>query len=102
MDVTTIGHGSLMSGRGLSFSGAFQVKEAFIIALRGCTRGFAKLSRYGDRFATDLEIQDLPLEARRVASLLSPHGEREALALTVSLNDFCRLFKSEGHSSSSI
>ena len=102
MDVTAIGHGSLMSGRGLSFSGTFQVRAAFIIALHGCTRGFAKLSRYGDRFATDLEIQDLPLEARRVTSLLSPSGETEALALTVSLYEFCRLAKREGYSPAAI
>ena len=98
MDVTVIGHGSLMSGRGLSFSGTFQVREAFIIALHGGTRGFAKLSRYGDRFATDLEIHYLPLEARRVASTSSPNGEIEALALTVSLDDFYRLAKREGYS----
>ena len=47
MDVTIIGHGSLMSGRGLSFSGTLHVREAFIVALAHCQRGFAKLSRYG-------------------------------------------------------
>jgi len=91
-----------MSGRGLSFSGTFQVKDAFILALRGSTRGFAKLSRYGDRFATDLEIQCLPLEARRVAPTSLPNGETEALALTVSLDDFCRLAKREGYNPTAI
>jgi len=102
MDVTVIGHGSLMSGRGLSFSGAFRVKEAFIVALCECTRGFAKLSRYGDRFATDIEAQRLPLEGGWVAPTSSPSGEVEALALTVSLDDFCRLAKREGYSPTAI
>ena len=43
MNVTVLGHGSLMSGRGLAFSGALQVNDAFVVALKHCTRGFPKL-----------------------------------------------------------
>ena len=100
MDVTILGHGSLMSGRGLSFSGAFEVRRACIVALAGCRRGFAKLSMYGNRFATDLSIQRFPL-AGRVVSLSNetPQGDGtiETLALTVSLGDSYRLIKREGY-----
>jgi hypothetical protein len=87
-----------MSGRGLSFSGTLQVKQASIVALQLCRRGFAKLSRYGDRFATDIETQEFPLEGRLVSHSTPPNGEVEALALTVSLDDFSRLVKREGYS----
>jgi hypothetical protein len=97
MDVTVIGHGSLMSGLGLSSSGTFQVRDACIVALAGCRRGFAKLSRYGDRFATDLEATTLPLEGHIVSPPSPPNGEVEALALTVPLDDFSRLAKREGY-----
>jgi hypothetical protein len=97
MDVTVIGYGSLMSGRGLSLSGTFQVREAFVVALVGCGRGFAKLSRYGDRFAMDLEIVRPPVEARLVVPESSSNGEIEALGLTVPLDDMCRLAKREGY-----
>jgi hypothetical protein len=96
MDVTIIGHGSLMSGRGLSFSGKLRVRKAFIVALAHCQRGFAKLSRYGDRFATDLQVSKLPLEGQKV-TLDSPPLKVEGLALTVSLEDACRLAKREGY-----
>jgi len=86
-----------MSGRGLAFSGALQVKDAFIVALKHCTRGFAKLSRYGDRFATDIETQQFPLEGERVSPATAPNGEIETLALTVPLDDFSRLVKREGY-----
>jgi hypothetical protein len=102
VDVTVIGHGSLMSGHGLSSSGMFFAKDACVVALSGCRRGFAKLSRYGDRFATDLEISTLPLEARVVPSGTTPSGEVEALALTVPLVDFCLLAKREGYSIAAI
>lgn len=98
MEVTVIGHGSLMSGQGLSFSGTLQVKEASIVALAGCVRGFAKLSRYGDRFATDVESQHWPLTGRTMAPTTTPTGEVEALALTVALDDFSSLVKREGYS----
>jgi hypothetical protein len=98
MDVTVIGHGSLMSGRGLAFSGALQVKDAFIVALKRCKRGFAKLSRYGDRFATDIETQQFPVEGERVSLTTPTNGDVETLALTVSLDDFLRLVKREGYS----
>lgn len=98
MEVTVIGHGSLMSGQGLSFSGTLQVKAASIVALAGCARGFAKLSRYGDRFATDVESSHWPLTGRSVAPRTTPNGEVEALALTVSLEDFSGLVKREGYS----
>jgi hypothetical protein len=98
MEVTVIGHGSLMSGQGLFFSGTLQVKAVGIVSLSGCVRGFAKLSRYGDRFATDVESRHWPLTGRRIPPTLAPNGEVEALALTVSLEDFCRLVKREGYS----
>jgi hypothetical protein len=98
MEVTVIGHGSLMSGQGLCFSGTLQVKAASIVALAGCVRGFAKLSRYGDRFATDVESPHWPLTGRSVAPTVMPNGEVEALALTVSLEDFSCLVKREGYS----
>ena len=98
MEVSVIGHGSLMSGQGLSFSGTLQVKDASIVALAGCVRGFAKLSRYGNRFATDVESQHWPLTGRAVAPTTKPNGEVEALALTISLEDFSCLVKREGYS----
>src|SRR3989454_1040794 len=102
MDVTVIGYGSLMSGQGLSASGTFQARQAFVIALAGCTRGFAKLSRYGDRFSMDLEIARLPLEGHVVYPASTPNGEVEALALTVPLDDLCRLAKREGYSPAAV
>ena len=100
MDVTILGHGSLMSGRGLSFSGTFEVHRACIVALAGCQRGFAKLSMYGNRFATDLAIQQFPLAGRIVPLPNGTHGADgtiETLALTVSLDDSYRLIKREGY-----
>jgi hypothetical protein len=97
MEVTIIGHGSLMSGRGLAFSGALHVKDAYIVALAACQRGFAKLSRYGDRFATDLMITRAPLEGRRIAPGSSPTLDIEGLALTVPLEDAARLSTREGY-----
>ncbi len=97
MDVTIIGHGSLMSGRGLSFSGTFHLRTAHIVALDGCRRGFAKLSKYGDRFATDLELEQPALEGTRVAPHTGPDGRIEALGLSVSLADCGRLVKREGY-----
>lgn len=98
MDVTIIGHGSLMSGLGLSSSGTFQVRQACIVSLTGCRRGFAKLSRYGDRFAMDLEVSQFPLQGRVMSPAATPSGEVEALALTLSLADAYRLAKREGYS----
>jgi hypothetical protein len=95
MDVTVIGYGSLMSGWGLSASGPFHVKQAFIVALAGCRRGFAKLSRYGDHFAMDLELRKLPLHGHVPAT--APNGEVEALALTLPLEEACRLARREGY-----
>ena len=97
MEVTVIGHGSLMSGRGLSFSGTFQLRTACIVALAGCTRGFAKLSKYGDRFATDLELEQPVLEGTIVSPHTAPDGRVEALGLSVSLEDCGRLVKREGY-----
>ncbi len=104
MDVTILGHGSLMSGRGLSFSGTFEVRQACIVTLAGCQRGFAKLSMYGNRLATDLAVQQFPL-AGRIVSLpngtpevdTQADGTIETLALTVSLDDAYRLIKREGY-----
>jgi hypothetical protein len=98
MEVTVLGHGSLMSGQGLAFSGALQVKEACIVALKNCKRGFAKLSRYGDRFATDIETSQFPLEGRRISPATPTNRDVETLALTVPLDDFLRLVKREGYS----
>ena len=81
MEVTVIGHGSLMSGRGLSFSGTFQMRTAYIVALDHCRRGFAKLSKYGDRFATDLELEQPALEGAVVSPQTAPDGRVEALGL---------------------
>ncbi len=97
MEVTVIGHGSLMSGRGLSFSGRFQVRTARIVALDHCRRGFAKLSKYGDRFATDLELEQPALEGAIVSPQTAPDGQVEALGLSVSLEDCGRLVKREGY-----
>lgn len=102
MEVTVIGHGSLMSGRGLSFSGTFHIHNACIVTLNGCARGFAKLSKYGDRFATDLEIAKLPLEGEVVSYETEPDGRVEALGLTVTLEDFGRLVKREGYQPASM
>jgi hypothetical protein len=97
MDVTVIGYGSLMSGQGLSSSGTLQVRRAGIVALADCRRGFAKLSRYGDRFAMDLELVRVPLRGHIVTTATAPDGKVEALALTLSLDDACRLAKREGY-----
>ena len=97
MDVTIIGHGSLMSGQGLSFSGTFHVYAASIVALDDCARGFAKLSKYGDRFATDLELGRVPLEGEIIPPETAPDGRVEALGLRVSVEDFGRLVKREGY-----
>lgn len=97
MDVTIIGHGSLMSGTGLSFSGTLQVADARIVTLANCRRGFAKLSKYGDRFATDLEVPQFPLQGRVADPATAAHDAVEGLALTVSFEDACQLAKREGY-----
>ena len=97
MDVTLIGHGSLMSGRGLARSGRLRVRSAGVVALRGCRRGFAKLSKYGDRLATDLELAHSPLEADVVSPTDTPDGRVEALGLRVSADDGLRLVQREGY-----
>ena len=97
MEVTVIGHGSLMSGRGLSFSGTFRMRTAHLVALDNCRRGFAKLSKYGDRFATDLELEQPALEGVVVSPQTAPDGRVEALGLSVSLEDCARLVKREGY-----
>lgn len=97
MDVTLIGHGSLMSGRGLARSGRLRVRRAGIVALRGCRRGFAKLSKYGDRLATDLELAHSALEADAVSPADQPDGRVEALGLRMSADDGLRLVQREGY-----
>lgn len=97
MDVTVIGYGSLMSGTGLSSSGALDVKAARIIALENCRRGFAKLSSYGDRFAMDIAAPAWPLTGRVRSPEFPTTRDIEALALTVPLADACRLAKREGY-----
>lgn len=97
MEVTILGHGSLMSGRGLAFSGTFAVRRAGIVALADCRRGFAKLSMYGNRFATDVELSRLPLRGRRVSPPTGRADGTETLALSVSLDDGYRLMKREGY-----
>lgn len=97
MDITVIGHGSLLSGRGLSFSGRFQMRAVHIVALDHCRRGFAKLSKYGDRFATDLELEQPALEGAVVSPQTAPDGRVEALGLRVSPEDCGRLVKREGY-----
>ena len=97
MDVTLIGHGSLMSGRGLARSGRLRVRCAGIVALRGCKRGFAKLSKYGDRLATDLELAHSALEAEAVSPADQPDGRVETLGLRVSADGGPRLVQREGY-----
>ena len=97
MDITVIGHGSLLSGRGLSFSGRFQMRAVHIVALDHCRRGFAKLSKYGDRFATDLELEQPALEGTVVSPQTAPDRRVEALGLSVSPEDCGRLVKREGY-----
>lgn len=97
MEVTILGHGSLMSGRGLSFSGTFAVRRVGIVMLGNCRRGFAKLSMYGDRFATDVEPVRLPLQGKRVSPRTGGPGGIETLALSVSLDDAYRLIQREGY-----
>ena len=97
MEVTILGHGSLMSGRGLAFSGTFAVRRAGIVALADCRRGFAKLSMYGNRFATDVTLSRLPLRGRWVSLPTDRAGGTETLALSVSLDDGYRLMKREGY-----
>ena len=99
MNVTMLGHGSLMSGKGLSFSGTFRIHAVCIVVLNECARGFAKLSKYGDRFATDLELAQIPLEGEIVSPETTPDGRVEALGLTVSVEDCGRLVKREGYRS---
>lgn len=96
-DITVIGYGSLMSGRGLSRSEALQVRQARIVALQGCRRGFAKLSRYGNFFAMVLEVTQPPLEGTIVSLPSLPNDAVETLALTISADDFCRLAAREGY-----
>lgn len=98
MDVTVIGYGSLMSGRGLAMSGALQVRQARVVALSGCRRGYAKLSRYGDRLAMALEVTQPPLEGYVIESASPPNGAVETLALTIPGEDCCRLAQREGYS----
>jgi hypothetical protein len=98
MNVTVIGYGSLMSGTGLSSSGTLQVHEARIVALRNCRRGFAKLSADGNRFAMDIEASTWPLTGQLMTPDSRAHEEVEALALTLPLEDACRLAKREGYS----
>ena len=97
MEVTILGHGSLMSGRGLAFSGTFAVRRAGIVALADCRRGFAKLSMYGNRFATDVTLSRLPLRGRWVSPPTDRAGGTETLALSMSLDDGYRLMKREGY-----
>ena len=97
MDVTVIGYGSLMSGTGLSSSGALDVKKAHIVALENCQRGFAKLSSYGDRFAMDIVASAWPLTGRVQSPELPATNDIEALALTVPLADACRLEIGRAH-----
>jgi hypothetical protein len=97
MDIIVIGYGSLMSGQGLAFSGVFQAKDARIVALTGCARGFAKPSRYGNHLAMVLELSQLPLMGCEVSPGSVPNGKIEALALTLSLDDVCRLAQREGY-----
>jgi hypothetical protein len=97
MNITVIGYGSLMSGTGLSSSGALQVKDARVVALEHCRRGFAKLSSYGDRFAMNIAAPAWPLAGRVVSPASPPTNGVEALALTVPADDACRLAKREGY-----
>lgn len=97
MDVMVIGYGSLMSGAGLSSSGPFHARSACIVALDRCARGFAKLSRDGDRLAADLDVDSPPLTGRIMSPACPVETPVETMGLTVPLEDLERVSKREGY-----
>lgn len=89
-----------MSGFGLSGLRPLPVIDAGRVRLVNCRRGFGKLSQYGDRYAMVLEPLRLeePLRVEAPADAgLETDGKPEALALTISLDDFARIAVREGY-----
>ena len=102
MEILVIGHGSLMSGHGLSFSGPLQPRRVNIIALDHCDRGFAKLSKHGDRFATDLELDQVPLRGEILQLGTVPDGRIEGRGLVLLPADLAKLATREGYSAKTV
>ena len=102
MEILVIGHGSLMSGHGLSFSGPLRPRRVNIIALDHCDRGFAKLSKHGDRFATDLELDHVPLCGEILQLGTVPDGRIEGLGLVLLAEDLAKLATREGYSAKTV
>ncbi len=95
--ITVIGYGSLMSGMGLCSSGPLHTLSAFPVLLQGCHRGFAKLSRWEDRFSMALEVTQPPLRAKRVCPQTDSGQGIEALALVLPYTDFSHIAEREGY-----
>jgi len=91
-----------MSGLGLSGLRSLPVIDAARVRLVNCRRGFGKLSQYGDRYAMVLEPLRLGEPLRVEAPADSPDGNPEALALTISLDDFARVAVREGYRAQAI
>jgi hypothetical protein len=94
-----IAYGSLMTGLGLANLGRLPVTDAARVRLRGCRRGFGKLSMYGDRFAMVLEplAWSEPIVVETVAPTDLPAGVPEALALTLALPELAAIAVREGY-----
>ncbi len=97
--ITLIAYGSLMSGFGLTRLGALPVVAARPVRLHNCRRGFGKLSQYGDRLAMILEPirENEPIGASHVDESRDGRDGIDALALTISLEDFRRVAVREGY-----
>lgn len=94
-----IAYGSLMSGLGLASLGRLPVTDAARVRLRGCRRGFGKLSLYGDRFAMVLEplAPGEPIGAESLPPTTLPSAAPEGLALTVALPELAAIAVREGY-----
>jgi hypothetical protein len=88
-----------MSGLGLTRFERLSVEAVGRVRLRGCRRGFGKLSMYGDRFAMLLEPTDAraPIRCEPIAPAVGEAGGVEALALTVGLPDLVAIAGREGY-----
>jgi len=97
--ITVIAYGSLMSGLGLSGLGHLPVTRAMPVRVGNARRGFGKLSQYGDRYAMVLEPLD---PSQPIAVAPNGTGALDALALSVSLNDFARVAAREGYAAAAV
>ncbi|MBI1813991.1 MAG: hypothetical protein HYR72_03355 [Deltaproteobacteria bacterium] len=97
--LTLIAYGSLMSGFGLAHLGTLPVVAARPVRLHNCRRGFGKVSQYGDRLAMILEPvrANEPIGASYVDESRDERDGIDALALTISLDDFTRVAVREGY-----